>query len=279
MLLSAMLGAALVACSFSMAMAAPDEAPTEGRILFVDTSEKDQTYLATMNPDGSGKTRLTPGYSNIVFPRYCETSGWMGFTNKLPDMKSEVYLLARDGKKIKKILDGAALEGFSPDGKFLLYTTCDQAAGLYSYSLDSKTATKLSEDMQVTAADWSATGNWIAVSALTSKGTSDIWLISTKAQGIVRITDTPTISESFPVFSKDEKYLAVITDRHGQSELEYIDLDKREFQRPLLMGLYPSLSPSNRWITFETGDEVAVARADGINIKMLSKGRTPVWIK
>ena len=75
-----------------------------GRILFVDTSEQAQgkTYLATINPDGTGKNRLTPAYTNIVFPRMSEASGWIGFTNKLPDMHSEVYLLSRDGQKVKK---------------------------------------------------------------------------------------------------------------------------------------------------------------------------------
>jgi len=75
-------------------------APT-GKIMYVDTSEEGKTYLATIDPDGTGKSRLTPAYSNIVFPRICESSGWMGFTNKTPDMRSEVYLLSRDGKKIK----------------------------------------------------------------------------------------------------------------------------------------------------------------------------------
>jgi len=255
------------------------DSPPEGKILFVDTSEPGKTYLATINPDGSNKTRLTPGYSNIVFPRMCAASGWIGFTNKLPDMSSEVYLLSADGKTIKKILTDAALEDFSPDGKSLLYTTCDMNASLYVYSIEEKLATKISDDLKVTAANWSPKDDWIAISALAADGTNDLYLISTRAQGIKRLTDTPGINESFPVFTKDGKYLAFISSRYGDTnEIEYLDLEKNTFQRPLIRGMYPTLSPTNKWVAFEIGPEVGISRSDGLNAKVLVLGRTPFWI-
>ncbi|HNW37084.1 MAG TPA: DUF5050 domain-containing protein [Candidatus Ozemobacteraceae bacterium] len=258
---------------------AADAPPPDGRIMYVDTSEAGKTYLAFINPDGTGKERITPAYSNIVFPRLCEVSGWIGFTNKLPDMRSEVYLLSRDGKKIKKILDGSALEGFSPDGRFLLYTTCDKEAGLYTYSIEHKTAVKLSQNLRVTAADWSPSGDWIAVSVMVDDGTNDLYMISTLAQGIIRLTDTKGVNESFPCFTKDGKSLVFISDRYGSSELEYLDLTSKQLHRPIITGLYPSLSPSNLWVTFENGEHVHACRANGLDLKMVAQGRTPCWVK
>ena len=255
--------------------------PASGKILFVDTSEQAQgkTYLATVNPDGTGKTRLTPAYNNIVFPRLCETSGWIGFTNKLPDMQSEVYLLSRDGQKVKKILDGAAIEGFSPDGKYLLYSTCDQDATLFSYSIETKQATKLSQDLKITAADWSPERGWIAVSALTTNGTSDLYLISTLAQGIIRLTDTPNINESFPAYTHDGKKLAFLSNRNGGNEIEFMNLETKEVFRPLINGMYPAVSPDDGWVAFQAGETIGVARANGLEIKTLGNGRTPFWMK
>ncbi len=262
-----------------MAQSEKEPPPPDGKILYVDTSEKDKTFLATINPDGTGKTRLTPAYSNIVFPKFSPASGWIGFTNKTPDMKSEVYLLSSDGQKIKKIFDGVALEGFSPNGKFLLYTTCDQEAALFAYSIESKQSTKLSQNLKVTAAEYSPQGDWIAVSALTDDGTSDLYLISTQAQGVVRVTQTQGVDESFPVFTKDGKNLVFISTRYGKNEIEYLDLEKRSFHRPILMGLYPSLSPSNNWVGYQIGEMLCIARSNGIDLKTLGPGRTPCWIK
>ncbi|MBI3039985.1 PD40 domain-containing protein, partial [bacterium] len=214
-----------------------------------------------------------------IFPRMSEASGWIGFTNKLPDMTSEVYLLNPDGKKIKKIFEGFVLEGFSPNGKFLLYTTCDRDSSLYSYSLDSKRSTKLSDNLKVTAADWSPLGDWISVSALVEDGTNDLYLISTMAQGIVRLTQTDGINESFPQFTKDGKFLAFTSDRYGSNEIEFLDLENMRFQRPLIGGMYSALSPDSHWVVFESGNNLGISRVDGLYKREVVAGRTPFWIK
>lgn len=250
-----------------------------GKILYIDSPAPDSNYLATVNPDGSGKVRLTPAFNNIMFPRFNEASGWIGFTNKTSDMTSEIYLLNKTGDRIRRILTDAAFEDFSPDGKFFLYTTCDGNAELYVYSLDRKQANKISQDLKVTAANWSADGAWIAASVLADDGTSDLYLISTLAQGIKRLTDTTGINESFPVFSKDGKFLVYFTDRHGENELEYLAVDQTEVQRPIVRGIYPSLSPDNRWVVYQDGNTIGLSTIEGLETKTLLPGRTPCWIK
>ncbi len=254
------------------------EIPT-GKILYIDSPATDANYLATINPDGSGKTRLTPAFNNIMFPRYNEASGWIGFTNKTSDMTSEIYLLNKTGDRIRRILTDAAFEDFSPDGKFILYTTCNGKAELFVYSLDRKQATKISQNLKVTAANWSKDGEWVAVSALTDDGTSDLYLISTLAQGIKRLTATEKVNESFPVFSKDGKFIVYFTDRHGSNELEYLAVDQTELQRPVVRGIYPSLSPDNRFVVFQDGNTIGMSTIEGLDLKTITTGRTPTWIK
>ncbi|MDD3148507.1 MAG: DUF5050 domain-containing protein [Candidatus Riflebacteria bacterium] len=250
-----------------------------GRILYIDSPSAESNYLATINPDGSGKIRLTPAFNNIMFPRYNETSGWIGFTNKTSDMTSEIYLLNKSGDRLRRVLTGAAFEDFSPDGKFFLYTTCNGKAELFVYSLERKQANKISQDLKVTAASWSNNGEWIAVSALTDDGSSDLYIISTLAQGIKRITATEKINESFPVFSKDGKFLVYFTDRHGDNELEYLAVDQSEVQRPIVRGIYPSLSPDNSWVAFQNGNTIGLCTIEGLEQRTLIAGRTPSWIK
>jgi len=250
-----------------------------GKILYIDVAGPDSHFLASIKPDGTGKTRLTPAFNNIMFPRYNEASGWTGFTNKAANMTSEIYLLNKAGDKLRKVLTDAAFEDFSPDGKFFLYTTCDGKAELFVYSLERKRANKISQNLRVTAANWSANGEWIAVSALTEDGTSDLYLISTLAQGIKRLTDTKKVNESFPVFSKDGKFIVYFTDRHGENEIEYLAIDQSQVQRPVLRGLYPSLSPDNSHIVFQLGNTIGISKVDGLDQKTLVNGRTPVWVK
>ncbi|MDN5278592.1 MAG: TolB protein [Clostridiales bacterium] len=268
----------LIAITLIPFMAMAQEKPS-GKILFIDSPSIDKNYLATIMPDGTGKTRLTPAFNNIMFPKFNEKSGWIGFTNKTPEMKSEIYLLNKNGDKIKRVLTGAAFEDFSPDGKFFLYTTCDGKAELYVYSLDRKRANKISQNLKVVSANWSADGEWIAASVLEKDGSTDLYLISTMAQGIKRLTATEKVNEAFPVFSKDGKFLVYFTNRYGKNELEYMDLADKKLQRPIISGIYPSLSPANKWVTFQAGNTIGISRIDGVDNVVLTKGRTPCWIK
>ncbi len=269
----------LLAFQFVCCLAAQAATLPTGRILYIDSPAPDTNYLAAINPDGNGKIRLTAAFNNIMFPRFNEASGWIGFTNKTPEMESEIYLLNKSGDRLKRVLTGAAFEDFSPDGKFFLYTTCDGKAELYVYSLERKQANKISQDLKVTAANWSADGAWVAVSALGEDGTSDLYLISTLAQGIKRLTATEKVNESFPVFSKDGKFVVYFTDRHGENELEYLAVDQTEVQRPIVRGIYPSLSPDNSWVVFQEGNTVGMCTIEGLEMKTLAAGRTPIWIK
>lgn len=253
--------------------------PSNSKILFVDDSEPQNTYITIISVDGKQKVRLTNSFYNAVFPKYCKQNGLIAFTNQTPEMRSEVYIMNKDGSNLRKILDNACFESFSPDGKYLLYTTSDDKAQLYSYNLKTGNKVLLVSDLKITAADWSKNKEWIVASALAEDGTNDLYLISTMAQGIVRLTNTPKIDESFPTYTFDSKFLAFISNRNGMNEIEYFDIENRKVQRPLILGMYPSISPDKMWVVYERDNDICISRSDGLHTKVITKGRTPHWME
>lgn len=257
-----------------------DPAPAKGTIIYVDIPEPGRTYLGSIDTDGENKKRLTPEFNNIIFPRYNDAAGWIGFTNQTKDMQSEIYLLNRTRDRVRRVLTGAALEDFSPDGKFLLYTGFDGKGELFVYSIERQQASKISQDLRVTSASWSPCGDWIAASVLTSHGTTDLYVISTMAMGIKRITNTPDVNEAFPVFSKDSKYLIYFTDKYGEHEIEYIEIETQETQRPVISGAFPSLSSDNSWLVYQYGNALYLSSIEGLyEQRLTTHAQYPVWIK
>ena len=252
---------------------------SNGKIIYVDVDNYGNSYLASISPNGKNKVHLTPAYNDMMFPRYNKKTGWIGFTNKTKNLHSEIYLLNKKRNKIRKILTGAALEDFSPDGKYILYTTCDGKGELYVYGLKTKKAIKISQNLKITSANWSPNQNWIAVSALENDGSTNIYLISTMALGIIKVSNTPNINESFPVFAPNGKYLAYFTNKSGENKIEYYDIIHKKTQEPGIHGMFPWISPDGKNIVIERGKTSAIARVDGLNYKTLCLGKTPIWVK
>ena len=254
--------------------------PNYNRILYVDAPEVGENYLAIMDVDGQNKQRLTPAFNNILMPRYSQASGWTGFTNRTREMVSEIYLLNRTGDRVRRVITDAILQDFSPDGKFFLYTTADNKAELFVYSIERKRANKISQNLSIASAKWSSCGDWIIASAVNNNGSLDIYKISTLAQGIVRVTNNQNVNQSFPVFSRDGKYVVYFTNRYENVEIEFLELETKEIQRPLLMGTYPSLSPENSHLVFQKGNTIAISQVDGLETEILARNaKFPYWIK
>ncbi len=253
------------------------------KILFVEKEKAGSTYLSVMDPNGANKKRLTPSMFNIVFPKYNNKSGWVAFTNQTANMNSEIYILNKNGDQLKKILTNASFEDFSPDGKSFLYITTDQNASLYVFNIAKKEATKVSQSLKVTSANWSPDGEWIVASVLTDNGTLDLYLISCYAQGIIKATDTPNANEAFPMFSNDNMKVAFYTNRHGdKNEIEILGVGVKNnlaLTRPLLVGTHPSFSPDDKSIVYQDGEDIFVSDLNGHEPTKIGTGRTPYWTK
>ena len=267
---------------FTSNVNAADTQSLTNKILFVEKEKTGLTYLSVMDPNGANKKRLTPSLNNIVFPKYCEKSGWIAFTNQTDKMESEIFILNKDGDQLKKILTNASFEDFSPDGKSFLYTSADANASLYVYNLADKKATKISQDLKVTSANWSNDGEWIITSVFTNDGTLDIYLISCYAQGIIKCTDTKGVNEAFPMFSKDNLNAVFYTNANGENEIQILGVgtkDNLALSRPGIVGTHPSFSPDGKSIVYQKGNDIVVSDIGGLKSTKIGSGSTPYWTK
>ena len=271
-----------LALLFTAGVRAAEVKSMTNKILYVEKEKAGSTYLCAMDPDGANKRRLTPAFHNIVFPKYCEKSGWIAFTNQTDKMESEIYILNKNGDQLKKIITNAAFEDFSPDGKSFLYTTTDEKASLYMYNLSSKQATKISQDLKVTAANWSNDGEWIITSCMTNDGTLDLYLISCYAQGIIRATATPGVNEAFPMFSKDNRQVIYYSNKKGTNGINIMGVGEKNnltTNDTELAGTHPSFSPDGKSFVYQLDNTILIGDPSGNMPQAIGKGCTPYWTK
>jgi len=214
----------------------------------------------------------------MIFPRYNRKTGWIGFTNMTDTMKSDVYLLNKKRNKVRKIFSDSILEDFSPDGESLLYTKCNGKGELYMYHIKSKKRQKISQNLKVTNANWSPDGKWIAVSALEKEGVNDLYIISATTLDITKITNTPRINESHPVLSADGKTLTYFSDKYGKNKIEFYDLKTKEIRETDAIGAFPCISSDSNWIVYQNAKNICLVRKDGLGVKVLCKGKNPIWL-
>jgi len=264
--------ATLCICTLSFALSQP--------LLVVKDSltKAGNTYLALVLPGKSEEVRLTEDMFRISFPRVCERTGMIGFTHHTASMKAEIYLIPPGQTKPEKVKDGAILEGFSPDGKYLLYTNASAAPSLWAFDIDTGQETRLTSGLAVSSAAWSPDGQWIAFAVLTSTGRNDLYLMKWSDRSIERLTQTAQIDEYYPVFTSDSGYLAYMSNRTGEWILEYFNLETRVQYQTKIRGMYPLLSEDDSETVVEENGHIILWKTSGKESSTLTKGQTAAWI-
>jgi Tol biopolymer transport system component len=99
-----------------------------GRIVF--TTDRDvKTEIYTVNPDGTGLTRLTNNKADDEQPALSPDGSRVAFCSNR-DGNYDIYLMGADGKNVRRLTKTAYPESdpsFSADGKWVIYTS--QAEG------------------------------------------------------------------------------------------------------------------------------------------------------
>ncbi len=154
---------------------------------------------------------------------------------------------------------------WSPDGKQVAYrVTKGPVRGLHILDLATGKSRKLETGSEYDVfPDWSPRGDWIA---FTSKrdGDYEIYRIRPDGSGLQRLTHAPG-KNAHSSFSPDGKWIAFSTGMQGFKD-EAIHM----------------LLPSPAGLTFQPYGEIAVMRADGSNIHLLTDNSTeegaPSWL-
>jgi len=221
-----------------------------------DGSDRRAIYAGPLTQDMTGPA-WSPRGDAIAF-------GSGGFFQRAQIQSARLMQVAIDGTGLTPLTtdsSNAGMPSWSADGKHMVFRRANGTSrNLYILDVATGAARKLETGWDFdTFPTWSPRGDWIA---FTSKrdGDYEIYRIHPDGSGLRRLTHSPG-NDAHPSFSPDGKWIAFATARHGFND-EAVQL--------LLAA------------TFQPYGEIAVMRADGSDLRILTDNSTeegaPSWI-
>ncbi|MFL5613524.1 MAG: hypothetical protein ACJ796_07690 [Gemmatimonadaceae bacterium] len=227
--------------------------------------------LVLANPDGTGRRviyegPLTEDMAGPAWSPHGDTIvvGVGGFFQRAQFKPAQLMALRPDGTGLTTLTRDSMSVGmpsWSPDGRQVVYRA---AQGMRRELRILDVATGATRRLETgsdfdTFPTWSPRGDWVA---FTSKrdGDYEIYRVHPDGTGLQRLTRTPG-NDAHPTFSPDGQWIAFATARQGFKD-EAVQL---------LLGA-----------TFQPYGEIAVMRADGSEVHVLTDNSTeegaPVWV-
>jgi len=210
----------------------------------------------------------TPDQARIMILKFCdETIGRltgepgvsrtsMAFVSDR-DGHKEVYIADVLGDNLRQITRHKSITvspRFSPDGKFLAYTSYHRGnPNLYLTDLSQdKITTPISYRKGLNMAPaWSPDGERMVIT-LSKDGNPDLYLIDRKGKIIDRLTNNEGLNVS-PSYSPDGSRIAFVSDRSGTPQVYIMNLADKRVKRLTYLGNYnttPAWSPKGDWIAY-----------------------------
>jgi TolB protein len=254
--------------------------------------------VQVMNPDGSGRHRLTPGGVDE-----CAQEGnpaWSPDGREIamvgnPDATYGIYVMNADGSGTRRLTEGDS-PSWSPDARRIAFTTFrDRTLELNVVNADGSGLQTLARNLPGNfAPSWSPDGRRIAyVGPGVGGGNFEIYLINADGSGQRRLTRN-TVRDSDPVWSPDGRRIVF----ESKWQVYVMNADgsgQRRLTRNGARNVAPAWSPDGQRIAFErrvgrvkTGAcsgcgrastfEVWAMNADGSQARMLTRdGARPSW--
>jgi TolB protein len=175
----------------------PDYSPDGTQIAYADV----EFSIRAMAADGTNDRLLTQPASGPAFPRWSPDGLLVAF-----ESGADIWAVHRDGAAAGLVnLTGAhdstdLVPAWAPNGRLLAAATLSD---IRIYSAD---GVQLRTVIPVPGAyrlDWSPKRGLIAVEAL-----GDLWLVTVPSGAVERLTNTPSIQETSPIWSPDGGWLA-----------------------------------------------------------------------
>ena len=249
-------------------------APTGDRLVYMLTNFNGPNRngaLVLTQPDGSGRRVIYEGplTEDATGPAWSPTGdaiafGVGGFFQRAQLKPAQIMRVSPDGSGLRPLTrgeDNSGMPSWSPDGQRIVYRVArGTLRNLYILDVRTGERHKLETGSDYdTFPTWSPRGDWIA---FTSKrdGDYEIYRIRPDGTGLERLTRSAG-NDAHPSFSPDGAWIAFATGRQGF---------KDETVRLLLTA------------TFQPYGEVAVMRADGSDVRLLTDNSTeegaPSWV-
>ncbi len=194
--------------------------PSHANGKLASVSNRDGNYeIYTMNPDGSGVSRLT--YGGGLDPSFSPDGSRIAFTSGR-DGNYEIYTMNANGSNQTRLTNNAAEDRsavFSPDGsKIAFMSKRDGNYDIYIMNADGSGQTRLTnnpaDDEEPT---FSPDGSQIAFES-NRDGTYnyEIYTMNSDGSGQTRLTNNPA-ADFEPAFSPDGSKIAFVSDRDNTS--------------------------------------------------------------
>lgn len=255
--------------------------------------------LMTVNPDGSdnqllldltdcvGASVWSPQGKRFVFARGGDT-----FT-------TELWLARSDGRGRRQLSDmrgGHSLGGWSPSGRKVIFSRVTRRTpeDIYVIEADGTGVKQLtSGSARDTSPRWSPTARRIAFIS-DRGGTDDIWMMNTRGNNLVRLTDDITRCDSgctdtyggingMSWSPTGEQITFAVNKGDGLSLLYVMDADGSNLTKVDGIGfeaLYPAWSPDGSLIVYFNGETLATIPPEGgreRRIQGTPEGFSPDW--
>lgn len=206
------------------------------------------------------------------------------------DAVGDLYWVDRSGRAEKWTAFGSRpVMGLrlSPDGRRLAFTTSGLNRGVWVYSLQRNTVTRLTQDGQPFSPFWTPDGNRVVFS-WSRTGSSEIWWAAGDGSGRAEQLTKPDSEQRASSWTPDGRHLAYVDSGRGTgSDIQVLRMADRHvvpFVATKSAENFPEFSPDGLWLAYvsnESGRNEVYVRSfpDGKRTLAISAdgGTAPVW--
>jgi TolB protein len=194
----------------------------DGKRILYQSNRTGRWQLFIMEIATRKQTRITNDTHNNNFVDWSADNQWVAFVSDR-DGNEEIYRMKTDGTGIERLTNDPARDihpYFSPDGKYLLFnsTRANGSLDVYRMNLaDRKVEPITRSPMEETCARYSPDMKWIVL-LRNDIERDDIALLEVATGKMNWLTNTPGITDGWPMFSADGKWIyfsSMETGRHS----------------------------------------------------------------
>ena len=213
------------------------------------------------------------------------------FVSRTTEREKEIYISDYDGHNINKITDDKSITLFpkwSPDGKYILYTTFKyKNPDLYLTDIKGDKTWAISNSPGINApATWSPDGKKLTAS-LSKDGNPEIYTMDLDGKNLLRLTTYSGIDTS-PAWSTNGREIAFTSDRSGTPQIYIMGFDGTNLRRLTYQGSYndhASWSPDGNKLAYSSRSsgqfDIFVINLVSSKVQQMTSGagnnQNPTW--